>query len=104
VIAGLPESKSDSLERFSASGVPPTSRGLIRFHGQKNGPSGDVYFLIHLDDGERSQGNSRAALSCVWAFPWLGGKVGLYAGLAKSSPFSRTTKKEHKTSADAFCK
>ena len=39
----LPESKSDSLERFGRSGVtPPTNRGLNRFHGQKNGPSVEV--------------------------------------------------------------
>jgi hypothetical protein len=39
----LPESKSDSLERFGRSGVTLyTSRGLNRFHRQKNGPSGDV--------------------------------------------------------------
>ena len=40
---GLPESKSDSLARFLGPGVthPPTSRGLNRFHGKKNGPSVD---------------------------------------------------------------
>jgi hypothetical protein len=37
------ESKSDSLERFPGSRVPPpTSRGLKRFHVQKNGLGGGL--------------------------------------------------------------
>jgi hypothetical protein len=35
------ESKSDSLELFGQFGVLTTSRGLNRFHGQKNTPSVD---------------------------------------------------------------
>jgi hypothetical protein len=46
---GAPESKSDSLERFPGSGVtPPTSRGLNRFHGQKNGLGGEAYLGCSL--------------------------------------------------------
>jgi hypothetical protein len=36
-----PALKSDSLERFGGPGAE-SSGGLIRFHGQKNGPSVDV--------------------------------------------------------------
>jgi hypothetical protein len=51
-----PESKSDSLERFAGSGVPPPiSRGLNRFHGQKNGPSGDARVLSEAMDRIRLQ-------------------------------------------------
>jgi hypothetical protein len=39
-----PESKSDSLERFYRSRVPKCHPGPNRFHGQKNGPSGDAGF------------------------------------------------------------
>ena len=38
---GPPESKSDSLVHFGRFRVLAYSRGLIRFHGQKNGPGVD---------------------------------------------------------------
>ena len=44
-----PESKSDSPERFSGVGShPPTSRGLNRLHGPKNGPSGELARCLRL--------------------------------------------------------